>query len=175
MSDLIERYKVLTARLTQLEAESAKIKGERELICGQLLAADGKGHAYDLGDGMPVVVAMTKIGTHYMAPKNKWRKAGRPPKPPKQPRAPKAAKETKPAVRRAIVDGKIVEIPIPGSTPPPPERVEPERVAPVKAAKKAQSSAPPPVSKVVEKPAERPMDDLEAALAALDASDIEVG
>lgn len=125
MSDLVEQYKALTVELVSLEAKAEKIKGEREVICGQLLAKDGKGHPYDLGDGMPMIVATTKIGSHYMAPKNKWQKAGRPPKPPKQPRAPKAAKEKpapKPLMKRAIVGGKIVEIPIEpkrASAPPP--------------------------------------------------------
>lgn len=166
-SELVDRYKTLTAELTRLEQEAEKIKGEREVICEQLLEKDKKGFAYDLGDGMPMVVATTKNRKHYMAPKNKWVKAGRPPKPPKAPRMkkePKPAKEQKPLVRRAIVGGKLVEIPIgPRKSAPPPApvaAVEPERVV---------SEPPPPV--VVEKPEPqkpRVLDPLEEALAALD-------
>lgn len=126
MSELVEQYKTLTVELTQLEQQVDRIKSEREVICGQLLRKDGKGHPYDMGDGMPMIVATTKIGTHYMAPKNKWQKSGHPPKATKAPRQPKAPKEKpapKPSVRKAIIGGKLVTIPIDprrGSSAPPP-------------------------------------------------------
>jgi hypothetical protein len=165
-SELLERYKVLTAELTQLDRESERVKGERELVCGQLLAKDGKGFAYDLGDGMPMVIATTKIGSHYMAPKNKWQKSGRPPKPPKVPRAKKEkpVKEVKPAVKRAIVGGKIVEIPIERkSSSPPVATVVPQPVIPKPAPVPTVEVKRTPVAKPERvQPAEPPDDVLEA-------------
>jgi hypothetical protein len=180
-SELVERYKTLTAELTRLEQDAEKLRGEREAICEQLLAKDGKGHPYDLGDGMPMVVATTKNRKHYMAPKNKWVKSGRPPKPPKEPKvkvpkAEKAPKEAKPVVRRAIVGGKIVEIPIerksgvPVSESTPPPAVEIPKPAPVPVV--AQPASEPPPAPVVEPkpepPPQKELDPLEAALAELD-------
>lgn len=128
--ELIEQYKTLTAELTRLDVESERVRAQREEICKQLLQQHPKGHAFDLGDGQLVVVAKAKGGTHYMAPKNKWVRSGRPPKPPKEEKAPrvKAPKAPKPLVKRAIVNGQVVETPIerrPSSVPPPSAGVSP--------------------------------------------------
>lgn len=160
---LLDQYKALTTELNHLDQECERVKGEREVVCGKLLARDGKGFAYDLGDGMPMVIATTKIGSHYMAPKNKWQKSGRPPKPPKVARvkAEKPPKEVKPATRRAIVGGKIVEIPIDRKSSVPPAASAPKQP-------KIPKPSPVPASVLVEPPAsDDELDFLSEAAAAL--------
>lgn len=187
--ELVERYKDLSAKLVGLDADMSVLKKEREGVCKQLLATDGKGHVYDLGDGMPMVITTTKVGTHYMAPKNKWMKAGKVPKPPKAPKVAKAPKpaaeaaEPKPLTRRAIVGGKIVEMPVernPSSPPPPVEVQTPQSsAAPTLVPDAGVQKQPEVVERVVtpkapaKPPAEPEVDPLAAALAALDPSDLE--
>jgi hypothetical protein len=172
------------------------LKAEREGVCKQLLQQYPKGHAFDLGDGTPMVVAKSKSGTHYMAPKNKWAKSGHPPKPPKPPRVPKLKKDKapkdleKPLTKKAIVGGKIVDVPIERRSTVPPAMaavpvvaipippvpavipLEIEAVAATPVPERVEPVAPPPV--VVSKPEpQKPRDALEEALAALDISDLE--
>lgn len=180
-SELLDQYKALTVELNRLEQEMDRVKGVREGVCGQLLTKDGKGFAYDLGDGLAMVIATTKIGSHYMAPKNKWQKSGRPPKPPKAPKvkSEKPPKETKPAVRRKIVGGKIVEVPVERKSGPPAaapvQQPAIPKPAPVPAEAKPVAEAPALTPAVKQpdppKPAAPPqkeLDPLEAALADLD-------
>ena len=154
--DLIEKYNQLSLGVAKLEAELELTRTQRGLVAGQLLARDGKGRGYDLGDGVLMIVCSTKVGTHYLVARNKWGKQGRPVPPAVGPVAveavptqhievkqdvetsgvviekvkePKAAKEPKPekllkvAVKRSIVNGQIVEVPVEprrASVPPPP-------------------------------------------------------
>jgi hypothetical protein len=123
---VIERYKELATEAAQLEAALEKNKGERAQLAKALRDKNGAKYIYDLGDGVPMIVSVTKIGTCFFAPKNKWTKAGpRPPKPPKEPKTKRRAKAKaeKVVMKRAIVNGQIVEVPVtprkPASTPPP--------------------------------------------------------
>jgi len=126
--ELIERYKQLDQELVGLTDTLERVRVQRAQVVGQLWARDGKGKVYDLGDGLPRIICMTKVGTHYMVPQNKWAKPGRPqgeepkvPKAVKEAKAPKAVKEAKApkepkapkgAVKRAIVNGQVVEVPV---------------------------------------------------------------
>lgn len=106
--DLIERYKKLSSDVASLEAELELARVQRGVVAGQLMARDGKGHGYDLGDGVEQIVCATKVGTHYLVPRSKWLKPGRP--------APalKSAKVVKAAKSKASVDPVA-----PASDPPP--------------------------------------------------------
>jgi len=117
--DLIDQYKKLHQDVAKLEAALEATRTQRGVVAGQLLARDGKGRGYDLGDGVEQIVCATKVGTHYLAPRNKWLKPGRPApapkavKEPKKGKEPKAAKPAKgPKPRRAIINGKLVEVPV---------------------------------------------------------------
>jgi hypothetical protein len=166
--ELIEQYKTLAAEAAQLEAALEKNKGVRAELAKKLRETNGPKHVYDLGDGVAMIISMTKIRTCFFAPKNKWTKNGpRPPKPPKE-RKPPRVKAQKGLTRKAIVNGQIVEVP-----------VEPRKrafVAPPAIAKVESKPPPAPAIAKVEpppeptKPTEKelPDDPLERALALVD-------
>jgi hypothetical protein len=193
--DLIEQYKKLNQDALKLLAALEATRAQRGVVAGQLLARDGKGKGYDMGDGVEQIVCSTKVGTHYLVARNKWTKrpgVGGAAKPPK------AAKPAKgPRVKRAIVNGQIVEVPVgptrTAATPKPRAKkavpapvavVEPEAVqvavettvapgVPVPVAEAVPQKAaetPPVASPAVAPPAEPEpeIDPLDAALAALD-------
>jgi hypothetical protein len=114
MTDLVEQYKKLNQDVQKLEGALETTRAKRGLVAGQLLARDGKGVGYDMGDGVERIVCMTKVGTHYLVARNKWVKRPGVPKAPRGPKAPKAAKAPKP--KRAIVNGQIVDV-SPGPAP----------------------------------------------------------
>lgn len=177
--ELIDQYKTLAAEAAQLEAALETNKGVRAEIAKKLREQNGPKHIYDLGDGVAMIISMTKIRTCFFAPKNKWTKNGpRPPKPPKERKPPRVKAAKKGLMKKAIVNGQIVDVPVEPRRPafvappapkveakPPPPVVEPK---PAASAPKPEPPLPPPV--VEPKPTEKelPDDPLERALALVD-------
>jgi hypothetical protein len=94
--ELIEQYNRASAELAEHEAGVERAKTARKEIAQQLFELNGKGHTYDLGDGVPMIIVASKSKTYFFTPKEKWRKGGRP---------------KKPAVKKKIVGMKVVEEP----------------------------------------------------------------
>ena len=108
--DLIDQYKKLDQDVIKLEGALEAAREQRGKAAEKLLIRDGKGHGYDMGDGVEQIVCRTKVGTHYLVARSRWVKQGvaKEARAPKEPKAPKPAKAPKP--KRAIVNGQIVEI-----------------------------------------------------------------
>ena len=83
MSDdaLLAEYQKQTDNIARLLEAIEKVKVQRAAIAKSLLDQNGKGHVYTL-NGVLVIVSTTKIGTHFLAPKEKWK--GRKPRKPKE-------------------------------------------------------------------------------------------
>ncbi len=103
MSDQWERYKQTAAELAAMEANLVKLKDERSALAKALFEQHGKGHVYDLGDGVPMIIVTSKNGTHFFTPKDKWRG---------KPRKEKAPKPAKVATKKVIVNERVVEVPV---------------------------------------------------------------
>ena len=79
--ELIELYNDANGRLKAAEKGVASLKEERGESAKQLYAIHGKGHLYDLGDGVEMLLLCSKTGTCYFTPKDKWtKKKGKKPK-----------------------------------------------------------------------------------------------
>ena len=138
MDDLVEQYKKLHQDTVRLEGALEATRAQRGLVAGQLLARDGKGVVYDMGDGVDQIVCLTKVGTHYLVARNKWVKRAGVAKPPGEPKPAKGKKGSgkQPKPKRAIVNGQIVDLAGPRA----PGRPTPK--APKKALPTAVSEAP---------------------------------
>jgi len=96
--ELIAEYNKAAAALTHHEAGVEKAKESRKEIARQLFEQNGKGHVYDLGDGVPMIIVASKAKTYFLTPKEKWKRGGR---------------KKKVAVKKKIVGMQVVEEPVP--------------------------------------------------------------
>lgn len=94
--ELVQEYNKISASLKEHEAGAEKAKEARKEIARQLFELNGKGHVYDLGDGVPMIIVASKTKTYFFTPKEKWKKGGR---------------KKKPATKKMIVHDQVVEVP----------------------------------------------------------------
>lgn len=136
--ELLAQYQELTAKIKKLEAAIEQVKKMRSEVTKALLDANGKDYLYDLGDGATLFVSGTKSGTYFLAPKkSKGQKDKAEEEPTEAEEEPTEAKTEPPApaaaprsgqkvkkpgrgrpplkFKRALINGKVVEIPITGS------------------------------------------------------------
>lgn len=95
--ELIAEYNRVSAELKEHEAGVEKAKEGRKEIARQLFELNGKGHVYDLGDGVPMIIVASKAKTYFLTPKDKWKKGGRKKKAP---------------TKKVIVHDQVVEVPV---------------------------------------------------------------
>jgi len=133
--ELLTQYQELTAKIKKLEAAVEQVKKMRSEIAKALLDANGKDYLYDLGDGAKLFISGTKSGTYFLAPKKskgqKDKTEGEPTEAGEEPTevkteptaAPVSGGEAKKRgrgrpplkLKKVLIDGKIVEIPVTGS------------------------------------------------------------
>lgn len=75
--ELIKDYGRVSAELKHHEDGVEKAKEARKEIAKQLFERHGKGHVYDLGDGVAMIIVASKAQTYFFTPKEKWKKGGR--------------------------------------------------------------------------------------------------
>jgi hypothetical protein len=92
--ELIAEYVRVNAQYKAHEAGLEKTKAERKELARQLFELNGKGHIYDLGDGVAMMIVRSKGGSYFFTPKEKWQKGGR---------------KKKGAVKKKIVGMQVVD------------------------------------------------------------------
>jgi hypothetical protein len=116
MTDKFEQYKTMTADLRKLETAMENFRKNRSALAKTMLEENGKEHVYDL-DGISMIVSTSKNGSYFLTPKHKGGRGKKAaiegseaaPAGVSQD-APKAKRGRKPKVKKAIVDGKVVEV-----------------------------------------------------------------
>jgi len=93
IAERLAQYTQLTENITKLEGAIEQVKAMRSDVAKALREENGKDQLYDLGDGIPLFVSATKIGTFFLAPK---RRSG--------------TRKKKKKVKKEIKDGKVVEV-----------------------------------------------------------------
>lgn len=116
MTDKFEQYKTMTADLRKLEVAVENFRKNRSALAKALLEENGKEHIYDL-DGIPMIIATSKNGSCFLTPKHK---GGRGKKAAIEASetapagisqdTPKAKRGRKPKVKKAIVNGQLIEV-----------------------------------------------------------------
>jgi hypothetical protein len=116
MTDKFEQYKTMTADLRKLETAMENFRKNRSALAKMMLEENGKEHIYDL-DGISMIVSTSKNGSYFLTPKHKGGRGKKAaieaseaaPEGVSQD-APKAKRGRKPKVKKAIVNGQLVEV-----------------------------------------------------------------
>jgi hypothetical protein len=90
--DELDAWVEVNDQIQRLEQQLELAKQRRGELAKLLFELNGPRHVYQVGDQQYLVLS-TKVGSYYMAPRNKW------------------AKHSKPVLKKAIVGGKVVEVP----------------------------------------------------------------